>query len=395
MKIAQVNVYFYPVMVGGAEWYVRNVSRELVERGHEVHVFTVDRYQGEKIVPSEDVVDGIFVHRVPLWLDLTYRAKIWSGLRDRLIEGDFDVIHTYDYGQPHSYVAVKVGEAVNKPVALTVFDVHSLIPRIFYKHFFMKVFDKYVAGVTLKKASKVLVRAPNLVDPLISMGVSREKICVTPSGINEEALQSGDGVAFLQKFAISGSPVILYLGRLHPMKGVQHLVMAAPAILAAYPDAVFVFVGPDQKGFKSKLIEMGEQYEVGDRFVFTGSIYDFKVKMGAYAAADVFVLPSGYEGTSQAIFEAMAQAKSIVATDRGGIPFQVEHEKEALLIEYGDVTALATVILRLLDNRELAQNLGARAGEKVKGFTYSVLVDQIEYIYEEMRAQISRGTLTC
>ena len=39
MKIAQVNVYFYPVMVGGAEWYVRNVSRELVKRGHEVHVF--------------------------------------------------------------------------------------------------------------------------------------------------------------------------------------------------------------------------------------------------------------------------------------------------------------------------------------------------------------------
>jgi len=384
MKIAQVNVYFYPIMVGGAEWYVFNVSRELVKRGHEVHVFAVDQYQGEKINPSEDVVDDIFVHRVPLWLDLTYRTKIWKGLRDRLTAGAFDVIHTYDYGQPHSYVAVKVGEAVKKPVALTVFDVHSLIPRPFYKHFFMKVFDRYVARFTLKKASKVLIRAPNLVDPLISMGVSREKTCVTPSGINEETLQPGDGKAFLEKYAIFGSPVILYLGRLHPMKGPQHLVMAAPAILAAYPDAVFVFVGPDQKNYRSKLMKMGEQYEIGDRLVFTGPIYDFETKLGTYAAADVFVLPSGYEGTSQAIFEAMAQAKPIVATKRGGIPFQVEHEREALLIEYGDVPALATMILNLLGNRDLAQNLGGRAREKVKGFTYSVLVDQIEDIYEKI-----------
>lgn len=168
------------------------------------------------------------------------------------------------------------------------------------------------------------------------------------------------------------------------MKAPQHLVMAAPAVLAAYPDAVFVFVGPDQKGFKSKLIEMGKQYEVGDRFVFTGPVYDFKIKTGAYAAADVFVLPSGYEGTSQAIFQAMAQARPIVATNRGGIPFQVEHGKEALLVEYGDVTALATMILRLLDNRELARDLGGRAREKVKGFTYSVLVDQMEDIYAKM-----------
>jgi glycosyltransferase involved in cell wall biosynthesis len=384
MKIAQVNVYFYPVMVGGAEWYVRNVSRELVKRGHEVHVFTVDKYQGEKIGPSEDVVDGVFVHRIPLRLDLTYRAKIWKGLKERLITGNFDIIHTYDYGQPHSYVAVKAGKTIEKPAALTVFDVHSLIPRPFYKRVFMKIFDRYIARFTLKKASKVLVRAPNLVDPLRGIGVSKEKICVTPSGINEEALRPGDSAAFLEKYGISGNPVILYLGRLHPVKGPQHLIMAAPAILAAYPNAVFVFVGPDQKGFKSKLVEMGEQYEVGDRFVFTGPIYDFKVKMGAYAAADVFVLPSGYEGTSQAIFEAMAQARPIVATNRGGIPFQVEDGKEAILVEYGNVTSIATVILRLLDNRKLSESLGERAKEKVKNFTYPVLVDQLEEIYRDI-----------
>jgi len=384
MKIAQVNVYFYPIMVGGAEWYVRNISRELVKRGHEVHVFTADRYQGEKIGPSEDIKEGIFVHRVPLWLDLTYRAKIWKGLGNRLIEGNFDVIHTYDYGQPHSRVAVNVGQVVKKPVALTVFDVHSLIPRVFYKRLIMKVFERYFARPTLKKASKVLVRAPNLVEPLINMGVPNEKICVTPSGINAEALQSGEKASFLDKYSISGSPIILYLGRLHPMKGPQHLVMAAPEILAAYPHAVFVFIGPDQEDFRSRLIEMTEKYSLSERLIFTGPIYDFKIKMGAYAAADLFVLPSGYEGTSQAVFEAMAQAKPIVATSRGGIPFQVEDGKEAILVEYGNVRALADAMLRLLDNPRLAKSLGEQAREKVKSFTYSALVDQLEEIYQDL-----------
>jgi len=384
MKIAQVNVYFYPLMVGGAEWYVYNVSRELTRRGHEVHVFTVDEYKGEKIGPSEDIVEGIHVHRIPLWLDLSYRAKMWKGLRRRLIMGEFDIIHTYDYGQHHSYVAVKAGEAAKKPVALTVFDVHSLIPRPFHKRLFMRLFDRCMARVTLRKATKVLVRAPNLVESLIEMGVSREKIIVTPSGINVEALHPTNGNTFLRKYSISGNPLILYLGRLHSMKGPQYLVMAASTVLATYPDAVFVFVGPDQKGFRSELIKMGKQYGIEDKLVFTGPIYDFEIKLAAYAAADVFVLPSGYEGTSQAIFEAMAQAKPIVATKRGGIPFQVEDGKEAVLVEYGDSTALASAVLRLLNNRDLAEKLGRQAREKVKRFTYPVLLNQLEKIYSAM-----------
>jgi len=384
MKIAQVNVYFFPHMVGGAEWYVLNVSRELVRRRHEVHVYAVDKYQGEKLSSSEDVVEGISVHRVPLWLDLTYRAKIWRGLKERLLKEEFDIIHTYDYAQPHSYVSIKAGRASKKPSALTVFDVHSLIPRPFYKSYFMKAFDKYIARFTLNKATRVLVRAPNLSEPLIEMGALREKICVTPSGINDIALLAGNGTAFLEKYKISGRPVILYLGRLHSMKGPQYLVMSAISVLSAYPEAVFVFVGPDQHDFKFTLTELGRKYKVEDRILFTGPIYDIKEKMGAYAAADVFVLPSGYEGTSQAVFEAMAQAKPIIATNRGGIPFQVEDGKEAVLVEYGNVTALSKAILGLLDNPQLAGNLGRQAREKVKRFTYPALVDQLEEIYGGM-----------
>ena len=124
---------------------------------------------------------------------------------------------------------------------------------------------------------------------------------------------------------------------------------------------------------------------------FTGPIYDFKAKMNAYASCDVFVLPSSYEGTSQALFEAMSQAKPIVSTKRGGIPYQVSDGKEALLVEYNDSKALGKAILTLLDDKKLAEELGSCAHEKVKNFVYSKLVRQIEEIYLDALKENKRG----
>lgn len=384
MKIAQVNVYFYPLMVGGAEWYVYNLSKELVKRGHEVHVYTVDTYEGKKVLPREKVVDGINIHRVPLWLDISYRIKVWKELQKRLTNGKFDIIHTYDYGQLHSYVSVKTGKKTSSPVALTVFDVHSMIPRSIAKRFLIRFFDKYIARFTLKNATKILLRAPNLVDSMTQMGAPPGKIVITPSGVRDLALQPADQSAFAQKYGIVGKPLVLYLGRLNPMKGPQYLVMASPAILQKYPETAFVFIGPDQNGYRDKLIQLGKDLGVLDHMVFTGPIYDFETKMQAFAASDVFVLPSGYEGTSQSIFGAMSQARPIVATNRGGIPFQIGHQLEGLLVEYADEKALASAILRLLDDKKFAISLGLKAKEKVKGFTYSILAKQIEDIYLDM-----------
>lgn len=384
MKIAQVNVYFYPLMVGGAEWYVYNISKELVKRGHEVHVYTVDTYERKKVLPLDEVVDGIYVHRMPLWLDVSYRIKVWRGLRKRLTNGKFDIIHTYDYGQFHSYVSVRAGKKTGSPVALTVFDVHSMIPRSLGKRFLISFFDKYVARFTLKNATKILIRAPNLVDSMTRMGTPPKKIVITPSGVRDIALQPADQSAFAKKYGIVGKPLVLYLGRLNPMKGPQYVVMASPAILRKYPETAFVFVGPEQNSYKDKLIQLGKDLGVLDHMVFTGPIYDFETKMQAFAASDVFVLPSGYEGTSQSIFGAMAQARPIVATNKGGIPFQIRHQEEGLLVEYADGKALASAILRLLDDKKFAISLGLKAKEKVKSFTYSILTKQIEDIYLDM-----------
>jgi glycosyltransferase involved in cell wall biosynthesis len=385
MKIAMVNVYFYPDMVGGAEWYVYNISRELVKKGHEIHVFT-GKYLEKKHVQYPESIEGIRIHRVPLVFNITYRLKLWKHLEDEIIRESPDVIHTFDYAQWHSYAALKAASRLVVPSALTVFDVHSMIPRPWYKQAPMRMLDRMAGRMVLCRADAVLVRAPNLVPFLLKMGVKKERLFVTPSGVRPEALEPADGSIFIQKYGVTGRPIVLYLGRLHPLKGLTHLFRAAPLVVKEFPTAVFVLVGEGEEGFKNQLVKIAKQHGFERNIVFTGPIYDFREKMSAYASCDVFVLPSGYEGTSQAIFEAMAQGKPIVSTRRGGIPFQVEDGVEGLLVDYGDEQGLAHSILRLLKEEETAREMGRRARRKVEGFTYPVLAKQVEEIYFQLRS---------
>ncbi len=386
MKIAQVNVFFKPFMVGGAEWYVYNVSRELTRKGHEVHVFTAAKYNGTE-APATELIEGISVHRFPMRIDWSYRMKVWKGLDRALEAGDFDVIHTYDYAQPHSRVALKAAKKTGSGSALTVFDVHSMIPRVWYKQLPMKFIDRYIGKGTLASADRILVRAPNLVPPLLKLGGEEQKMVVTPSGVRDESMGTFDPEPFLEKYKITGSPVILFLGRLNPLKGPQHLLEAAPSILKEFPKASLVFVGADQSGYAETLRAQAARLGIGPSVHFLGPIYDFQEKMQAYAACTVFVLPTTFEGTSQAIFEAMSQAKPVVATNVGGIPFQITNGVEGLLVEYRDAKALAEKILVVLRDPALAADLGSRGKERVRANRYSVLTADLEKIYEQVETK--------
>ncbi|HZW57121.1 MAG TPA: glycosyltransferase family 4 protein [Nitrososphaerales archaeon] len=381
MKIAQVNVYFKPFMVGGAEWYVYNISKQLVKMGHEVHVYTAKKYGGQE-EKSEEIIDGIHVHRFPFKIDWTYRLKVWDGLKQSLSSGSFDIIHTYDYAQTHTSSALSVSKRLGIHSALTVFDIHSMIPRTWFKQVPMRIFERFFAKGILDSADSILVRAPTLVKPLTKLGIDNEKIIVTPSGINDESLGTFDGKAFLREHGINGSPVILFLGRLNPLKGPQHLISVAPTLIKKYPNIAFIFVGADQSGYADYLKELSRKLGVEKNVYLLGPIYEYVEKMKAYASCDVFALPTSYEGTSQAIFEAMSQARPIISTNTGGIPFQIEDGKEGILLPYGDNSQLLRSIERLVEDRDFASKLGNSAKEKVKAFRYSTLASELFRIYE-------------
>lgn len=370
-------------MAGGVEWYIFNISRELTKLGVEVHIFTTEEGSSRKPPFSVREIENIRIQRFKTPLNLSYRLKSWDGLREELMNGEFDVIHLFDYPQYHTKVGLDVANRLGIPSVVTVFDVHSMVPRPFFKQIPMSLFDTLFAARVLNAASKVLVRAPQLVRRLEQFGVDASKMRVTPSGVRREELAEVSKYVFKEKYSTE-KHVILYLGRLHSMKGPQYLVRAFPEILRKIPDTTLVLVGPDPQGFRSYLEKIAKELGVWENIRFVGPIYDALEKMQAYASCDVFCLPSGYEGTSQSIFQAMAQGKPVVATDSGGIPFQVSHGTEGLLVPYGDPNAISRSIIGLLKDRRLAERMGAAAKKKAKRFCYDRLGEQIKGIYDEM-----------
>jgi len=381
LRVVLASVYFYPYMAGGVEWYILNLSRELVKLGVEVHIFTTDEgADREPPFPSQEL-NGIEIHQFKTPLNLSYRLKVWSGLREELMRNSFDLIHLFDYPQYHTIIGTRIAQRLGRPSVITVFDVHSMVPRPFYKQVPMVLFDALLAKGVLNSASRVLVRAPQLIGRLEQIGVNPSRMTVTPSGVRREELAKASGKGFRKKYS-TGEHMILYLGRLHPMKGPQYLIRALPEVLRRVPDTTLILVGPDDQGYQSYLEKVVRDLCVSGNVRFTGPIYADQERMQAYSACDVFCLPSGYEGTSQSIFQAMAQGKPVVATNVGGIPSQVTHESEGLLVPYRDPSALASSILRLLEDPNLARKMSAAARRRAEAFCYDRLAKQMKGIYE-------------
>jgi spore coat protein SA len=181
-------------------------------------------------------------------------------------------------------------------------------------------------------------------------------------------------------------PVVLFVGRLIPEKGVSLLFDAWPAVRSAVPDACLAIVG----GRTSYAPEFADR--VAERAArLEGVALVGPQPVGAmpccFAAADVLVVPSQWEEPlGRVAYEAMAAGVPIVASRRGGIPEVVHDGVNGLLVDPpDDEAALASAIVRVLSDSPMAERLG-RAGRRLAETTYdfSRFTDRLDAIYREL-----------
>ena len=168
--------------------------------------------------------------------------------------------------------------------------------------------------------------------------------------------------AFRRRFSIpNGRKVVLQVSWIIPEKGILDLLAAARIVAVGNPDVHFVIVGdgPFRDEYAQKAAEMG----LNDRVTWTGLVQD-PFSAGAFDTADILCQVSRWEEVfGWVIAEAMAYRRPVVATRVGGIPELVTDEDTGFLIERGDVEALATKLLTLLDSpgRRRAMGIAGRA----------------------------------
>jgi phosphatidyl-myo-inositol alpha-mannosyltransferase len=210
---------------------------------------------------------------------------------------------------------------------------------------------------------------------------------VVPNGIDVGAFRASRPPAAALS---SGRLHVVYVGRLEPRKGVDHLIRAMARVQRALPDANLVIVGdgPEQR----RLIDVARALAV--RVQFTGRVHDADLP-GYVQAADVVCSPAlGGESFGIVLLEAMACEKPIVASRIEGYETLVGPAACGMLVPPGDDEALSQALLKLLQDRSLRQTLGARGLHAARQHDWSSIARVLEGIYCRVVAARRRDRLT-
>jgi len=213
-------------------------------------------------------------------------------------------------------------------------------------------------------------------------GCPRAKMVLIPNGVRDEALEvTADAAAKRRELGLAaGTPIVGAVSRLAWKKGITHLLDAVPHVLESVPEARVVLAGdgPLRQELEAQAAALG----VRERVIFLGSRPDTIEVMSAF---DVFALPSVVEGMSNALLEAMAAGRPVVATDVGGNPEVVVDGETGLLVPPGDSVPLAAALVKLLQAPELAAEMGAAGRRRVVDrYRLEVMTRRIEDLYEEL-----------
>jgi 1,4-alpha-glucan branching enzyme len=382
IEVGIVTPSFYP-MIGGIESYVRGIGRELVKLGATVHVYTPNSVIRRRIEAQDETVDGIQVHRIRVPLEFSYRVKIWPGLLNALLSRKHDLIHIYSH-DTYAILAAAAAKFESLPLIITTygpFQNHSKQTALRTSLF--TFYDTLVTPPLFRLADRVYVRYPELAEWVCSFGLPSDRIGLEPSGMPRSFLQRRDG-SRLRAIIESQGPIILYLGRISRQKGVHYLVSSMKEILVSFPSAKLLLVGPDYMGYNGHIREFAKALGLDSHLIFMGPTTDEEEESTIIASCDVFVMPSSFEGFSQAVLKALGQGKPVVVTDVGGLPYEVGYGRFGIITKFGDTSGLAQSILRILNSPSLGRELGERGREWACGFTFDLLAKRLIEDYEAL-----------
>jgi rhamnosyl/mannosyltransferase len=255
--------------------------------------------------------------------------------------------------------------------------------RLFYRPFLARVLDR---------ADRIIVASPAMRETAEQLEGYRHKTVVIPYGIEPSALEASTSIRSRAR-AIRGdspAPLLLFVGRLVPYKGVAVLIRALRDTAARL---VVVGDGPLRPSLEQLAVALG----VAGRIVFTGAVPDDEV-LAHYHACDALVLPSITRAEAFGVvqIEAMACGKPVISTDLpSGVPWVNQHGDTGLVIPPGDGPALAAAIRQLAEDPALRARLGASARRRVDAeFTAERMAGRTVRLYGEVvaaRAEHRRG----
>lgn len=358
MNVTHVVPYMHP-NAGGPPVVVDRLCRRLAARGHRVRVITTDALTGNDPGWEREYADSGYqldVHRAKGGGPFAYSPALAVAVQKAVAESDVVHLHTV-----WTYPTLRAAWACRKRRVPYLVMPHGMLDPNSVRRKRVKkwLYAKLVEGPNLRRAAGLTYTHPEeerLARQTVS-GLPRG--WVVPLAADEPPVDPREELAkdfFNQHPALAGTKIVLFLGRLHPKKGLDLLIPAFADLARQVSEARLVLVGPGDPKYVAGLNDLAASNKLGDRVVFLGSLAG-RAKWAAMAAATLFALPSYQENFAITVAEAMSVGTPVLLSSRVNIWSEVESAKAGVISEL-DRSKIADNMLRIVGDAEFAAALG-------------------------------------
>lgn len=410
-RVAMLSVHTCPLATlggketGGMNVYVRDLSRELGSQGIAVDCFTRSQNPKAPRISTKLGPNGRVIH-VPAGPEAPYDKNRIVDHLPEFVGGVLDFARRkglrYDVIHSHYWLsglaARDLRQAWNAPIIQmfhTLGHMKNSVAaspqdweperRIEGEATVMALADLLVAATPLERAQMVWL-----------YGADPDKIAVVPCGVDMSLFRPIPQDEARQMLGLPPERcVILFVGRIEPLKGIDTLLRAIALLAPDMPcwqDELSVIIiggapgaGADKMSAElARLERLRAELGIEDLVTFMGA-KDQDTLVYYYSAAEMVVMPSRYESFGMVALEAMACGTPVVASKVGGLAFSVQDGQTGYLVPDGDAEALAAKIRLLLKDGDLRQELGQQAANWAHRYSWSAIADQMKELYEQVQ----------
>ncbi len=379
MRILIGIPFLYPALsYGGAARSAYELSCALHDLGHHVTVLTTDVWDASRRYSPNGYQPPFEVVRVPnLSNKVAYYLQFYTpmgGLKhaERLL-AESDILHLHTFRNLLNDLLARTAVKQNKPFVLSG---HGTIPRIERFQFIKQIYDLMIGKWQLNNAAGYIAVSRAERKAMRRMQIPSDKIQIIPNGIGEVPVSEAGN--FRRKWGLTPSEkMILFLGKITPRKGVQHLVRAFSRIR---DEARLVIAGNDM-GYASRIRELVSELRLQDRVVWTGLLDDQR-KWEALSDADITVYPSVNEVFGLVPLESILSGTPVIVCDDDGCGQIIRKTGAGDLVPWGDSSALSYLISRRLHEGKKPEEL-SQAQEKIRlHFNWHLIAREMTGFYQ-------------
>ncbi|MEE3014766.1 MAG: glycosyltransferase [Chloroflexota bacterium] len=381
---------------GGMNVYVRQLASALGELGMKIDIFT--REHSDVANRVETIGSNVRVIHINVGEPDAHLDDLYDLLPDfleqlnkfREEEGlEYDVVHS------HYWLSSWVGRELSQELAIphvVTFHTLSLIKMQSRAGEEEQSERSVIETKVIATADRIIAFSPHERDAMARLyAADANKITLVPCGVDLEVFRPLNQKAVRSSLGLNGEKILLYVGRVEPIKGLDLLVETA-AQMDSEDGVRMIVVGADVNGDREmdRVRQLAREKDLEDKIDFVGQVDHDDLPL-YYNAADVCVVPSYYESFGLVALESMACGTPVVATRVGGLSTIIHHGRTGYLKSWRCPEAFANSVEMIISSNGLQQSMGEAARKRAEGMGWDNAAALISVEYSALTSSTTYG----